>query len=259
MRMNLKTGTKILSAFALVLALVLGMFFVSWSSTRAQGATIDQYQHQVVPDLQLLQKLTQAETAVRANAGVLANPGVTGPLRDEAANRFRASMDRVAESEAAWSKRPHSPLADTEWQKLSTLLTQWHQDAGALDESVRGWASKPDEQKLLLEFMTLTDTGGKVTAQSKKLMAQVAADSEQLRSRSDAVEARVRWVSILGLGLLVAILSAVGLLLARSVTGGIRAVVEEVGRVSALVTQGHFALRAEDAGYRTSSAPSWPA
>jgi methyl-accepting chemotaxis protein len=246
MRSDLKTGTKILLAFASVLLLVVGMFGVTWWGNHRLSVALDQYQEQVVPDLELLQKLTQAETATRANAGVLANAAVTGTLRKAASERFEASLARVLESEQAWSKRPHGPAPDAAWSELSPLLTEWHGRADALHQLIQGQGATEAQPRMLESYLGLIDSGGLVTAQAKKLVAQVTAGSQQLRAAADRTQDLLGVVQIAGLALVVGLMLTIGLVLARSVARSVHDVIGEATRLRQAVADGQLAVRAEE-------------
>ncbi|HEX7488123.1 MAG TPA: methyl-accepting chemotaxis protein [Anaeromyxobacteraceae bacterium] len=250
----MKTATKIISAFGVVLGLVLVLGVVSQASTQRLGAIIEDYESRKLPSTTDLWALRQAETAVRANAGVLANPYMKGEQRAEAMKRMAAARKRVAQGEKDYAARPHGKETTALWEDYQPHAVRWERDFAALDQALREReqaAGAPEAQQAELDrkveqaYSALTATATLGQAALNKVLAQTAQGAAALRVEADQTTQTVRITLWSTVALIALTLLAMGAILSRSISGVIRGLLAEGNRVTEAVLAGKLQTRGE--------------
>ena len=191
-----KTGTRILASFALVVALVVVLAGVSHRNAGRLADVVDEYGAHKLPSTAALWSMRQAETAVRSNLGLLANPLVQGALRADADKRVAAALERIEKNEQAFAALHHGEEADALWRKYAPLDAEWNAKLATLRKLVSDRllaASSDDEQtsaaldaRIVRAYEELTTASAPLQKLTNDLIEQTAADSAELQASARA-------------------------------------------------------------------------
>ena len=253
---RMRTGTKILAAFGVVLSLVAVLAAVSHSSTDKLGDIVENYSRRKLPGTSALWSIRQAETAARANTGIVVNPLIKGELRDDARKRIAASLDRIAKAEKDYAALPHGRKTTALWGEYRPLADRWQREMAALRAAIeeRDRAADASEarraeldRRAVQADLRLTTASMPLQEVTNALIAQTAEDAAALRSEAEHVEHDVNVALLAAVTAIALILLGLGWLLSRSIGGVIRGLLSEAGKLTAAVQAGKLDVRADPA------------
>jgi methyl-accepting chemotaxis protein len=251
---KMRTGTKILSAFALVLGLVAVLAALSHANVGRLGAIIESYGQRELPGTNALWKIRQAEAGVRANGGVLANPMLHGEVRREAHRRLAGALERVATGEKEYKALPHAKKTAALWKEYEPLAERWRRDLAAFRQALQEReqaAAEPEarraelDRKLAQAYSDLFTSAVPVAEGLQKLIVQTAEDAHALSVEADEAEHSALVTLLSAVGLIALILLATGLVLARSVARVIRGLLTEARKLEEGVQAGRLDVRGD--------------
>jgi len=254
---RMKTGTRILCAFALAVVVTLAVGAIAWWSERTLSSRFDEVAKQHVPAMAALAQLDEAKTrAARALNGLLLTRA-DAQLRGQLFEMLEGSLVEIGEARARYEALPRDPENEKMWKQLVPALERWRRASDALADLARqrerlAQASASDGKALAAlddrtweaflaarkEFQPLEDA---TTALQKETEKDVAsADEEGDRAAKSGL---VTIAVAIAVGALV--LVAIGLLLARSIGGVLHGLVSETGKLTGAVKAGKLDVRGD--------------
>jgi methyl-accepting chemotaxis protein len=244
-----RIASKVVAALGLVFALVLALAGVSQLNTRKLGAIVDDYGSRKLPETSALWSIRQAETAVRANLGLLVHPGLKAEVRADAAKRVAAALARIAKNEELYASLPHGVRTSALWQEYGPLDAAWHRDLaalqGLLERRGSAGASAAGDEELLGAYVALTVTSAPLQEVVNKLIAQTADDAAALHAESTGALHAIEVALWGATAAIAALLVLITFVLARSVAGAIRGILAETRKVEKAVQAGALDVRGE--------------
>jgi methyl-accepting chemotaxis protein len=245
---RMKIGTKILGAFLVVLALTAGLALVSRSNASRLGGVIEDYAERKLPSTSVLWEIRQAETALRANAGLLANSLLRGEDHSRNLQRLDAAAKRMEDGAKAYSSLPHSEKTAALWEKYGPATERYMRDVAAFREALRERASSQEvrpevDRKVALAFKALFASSDPVFELLKKLLEQTREDASALAKEASVTRSNSNLWLGMAVALIGTLLLGMGIRLARSIARTIGALLSETGKLTAAVDAGRLDTR----------------
>ena len=242
--------TKLVASFAAILLMVGALSLVSYTSAKKLGAIADNYGQRKMPGVRALWTMRQAETSVRADTGVLANPTASAGLRADAEKRLAAAVERLQKSEKDYAALPHGKQTTALFEEYRPLVQRWRGDLDtflAAEEARRrvGGADAKLGEPVAKAYEELYLNAVSVADALKKLIAQTEADAVALTEEADQTEHSVNTIVLVAAGLIALLLLVVGVLLSRSVGGAIRTLVGESAKLRDAMIAGRLDARGD--------------
>jgi methyl-accepting chemotaxis protein len=252
---GMKIATKIMAAFGVVLALVGVLAAVSYLGVGRVDDIVNNFSERKLPATRALLTLRQAETSLRANGSILANSSFSAELRETARKHFASARERMAQSAKAYAALPHGAKTRALWNEYQGPAERFQRDVVAFEEAVRerdragatvtGVRMVELERKITDVFSAMYASSIPAAEALGKLVDQTEADAKDLDEASAQTQRSVLVTLAVVVSVCAALLVVLALLLSRSITGVIRALVSESARLTSAVEAGKLDTRGE--------------
>jgi methyl-accepting chemotaxis protein len=250
---NLTLGTRVqlLALLALTfLAIVAGSGFVasSWLSS-----LVEDYGRAKVPSLQALGRIATAVGRATGAASALENGSLAPEVHAQALALAEAQVKEADESARVLQTSIQDARILEAWEPAKPVQAAWKDELVGLASLVR------DRAAVSTRFAEQAAIQVKVTAQfeklrvdSQKLLEHLDATALATRQAADALQARAaattsrsRWALGLASALALALLAPIALLLAGAIRRSLGSLKDELGRLTAAVSEGKLAVRGD--------------
>jgi methyl-accepting chemotaxis protein len=255
---NMKMGTKILAGFAVALAVLLVVGAVAWSGTSALQVSLKDVAEAKFPSSEALAEINEARTAIgRGIATALlrrAGPDMRAANREYVAAAWKRLDNGVKEYEAL----PHGTEALKLWGESKPLIADWR---GKVERALeltfererllQAGKAESDEAVVALDKATwdafLLARGAFKPAEAKldELLERTSKDAAASKERGAAAAAAALTGLLLGILVGAAALVALGVYLGRQISGTVKLLVSEAGKLREAVAAGKLDVRGE--------------
>jgi methyl-accepting chemotaxis protein len=255
---KMKTGTKILAAFALAVAIAVLVGAAGYVSAARIGRRLNDVARHTFPSAMALATLNEGKTAVARAINTLALPRADAHMRGSAHEAIDAAWKRIDAHWREYESYPHGAEAQRLWKALQDPWREWR---GAAERAIRA----TDERRALSDQgyaaesaeMQAADARAWATfveARRSFAPAEAALDALLDRAEVDVAEGEVDGEAAVKTGAAVIaiaivagalVLFAMGFALSRSISGVLRALLLESKKLTDAVQAGRLEVRGD--------------
>ncbi|HUK66610.1 MAG TPA: methyl-accepting chemotaxis protein [Anaeromyxobacteraceae bacterium] len=258
MRVNLKTGTKILLAFGFAVLLSVLVGAAGYFSSRQLGERLADLADIRVANGADLADLREAQDLVARNQALQTFRRATADMRRVARKRAEEALKRADVAIRRFESRPHRETSRALWAKAKQPLAAWRSLVVSLEETlgrrdeILARGAQPDDPELKAmderawQFFLVADRAhdeafqavGEVQASNA---ANIAASAQAGQSAARTGTLVMTLAILLGGGMLLTL----GVILFRSISGLLRDLVGEARKLTAAVEAGQLEVRGD--------------
>jgi methyl-accepting chemotaxis protein len=255
---NMKTGTKILAAFGLAVAVAILVGAAGYVSADRIGQRLEEVASQKFPAAMALNVINEAQTAVARGINTLQLRRADSELRRSARAGIDAAWKRMDESWREFEKLPHGGEALRLWKAAQGPWSEWRRAAERAIDGVKEHerlvaqgvaADDPRLQALdANDWRNYQEARRPFAAAEAALVAVIDQTAKDVELGKKAGEEAVKISAVLillsiALGGIVLLL--VGVALGRSIDANIRTLLAEAGKLTAAVKAGELDVRGD--------------
>ncbi len=255
---NMKTGTKILSSFALAVAIAVVVGAVGYVSAARIGDRLEDVAGHKFPSSTTLNVMNEAQTEVGRSMRTLLLRRAGPEMRRNAHTSLAVAWKRMDEAARQYESIPHGEAALAKWNAMRAPWAEWRRDsertvelAAERDRAVeRGLSTDSAQVRALDEqgwaaFEKASRSFGPATEAITAVLEQTAKDVEAgKKAGEEAVKAASLAIAV-SIVLGAVLLFGIGFVLSRGIGGTLRALLGEAGKLTEAVRNGQLGVRGD--------------
>ncbi|MFL5299777.1 MAG: methyl-accepting chemotaxis protein [Anaeromyxobacteraceae bacterium] len=255
---KIKTGTKILGAFVLAVAIAVLVGAAGYVSAARIGERLDDVASHKFPSAMALATVNEGKTAVARAINTLALPRADAHMRRSAQEAIDAAWKRIDEHWREYGSYPHGAEAQRLWKALQGPWLEWR---GASERAIR----TTDERRALSDQGYAAESAEMQAAEARAWAAfvearrsfapaEAALDALLEHTEQDVAEGKAAGeaavktgAAVIAIAIVVGalVLFAVGFALSRSISGVLRALLAESKKLTDAVQAGQLDVRGD--------------
>jgi PAS domain S-box-containing protein len=250
---KMKTGTKVLGGFGIAILISVAIGLVGYRGISKLSGHIAEIGANRLPSVEALLVISQGQTAVKAAERTLLTASRDDARREHEYNRIKSAWDRIEKAWKVYEPLPQTKEEEAKWNEFVPAWNAWKRDHEEYLRLSHEWeksrkagaTAEAAAHDAIVKQALVTNSSTFSAAESLlneiiKINSDLGAESTKMAATDSSATTAIMFV-VIGIGAIAMLIQ--GMVLAKSISKVLTALVAEVKRLSTAAVEGKLQTR----------------